>query len=104
MAQPNADDNVDNVFLEARNAFLASLSKHEQSLVSECSSAEELLSEVAKLADFRSKHPTVAKPLDKIKKFSDQLECYFKAVDIFVQINPEHSAIAWGAIRLVLQV
>ena len=94
----------DSVFLEAREKFLSSLSDPEHSLFRTCSSAEELFSDVAKFAKFRLKHREWAKPLDRLKELSDRLECYFKVVDTFVQSSPEYSALAWGAIRLVLQV
>ncbi|KAH6970626.1 hypothetical protein BKA56DRAFT_596676 [Ilyonectria sp. MPI-CAGE-AT-0026] len=100
MAQPYSHD----VFLEARDDFLGSLSKPEQSLFKTCPSTEQLISEVAKFTDFRLNHRALAKPLDKLKGLNDRLESYFKVVDAFVQSNPEYSATTWGAIRLILQL
>ena len=39
-----------------------------------------------------------------IHKFGASLQPYFKILNIVVQSHPEWSAIAWGAVRLVLQV
>ena len=40
----------------------------------------------------------------KIKALSDKLEPYFEVIQIVIQSNPEWTAIAWGAFRLILQV
>jgi hypothetical protein len=40
----------------------------------------------------------------RIKALSDALAPYFDVVGITVQSNPEYAALAWGGIRLVLQV
>jgi hypothetical protein len=42
--------------------------------------------------------------LTRIKTFSSRLQPYFDILNIVVQSHPEWAAIAWGAIRLVLQV
>jgi hypothetical protein len=92
------------VFLNAREHFLGSLSQHEQSLFKNCSSRAELIAEVSKFTEFRLRHKTWAKSLEKLKAFSDGLEPYFAVVDMFVQSNPEYSALVWGSIRLILKV
>jgi hypothetical protein len=92
------------VFLDAQTQFLSSLSQQEQSLFKTCSSRKELIAEVSKFAEFRSRHKTWSKVLEKVKRFSECLEHYFKVVDTFVQPSPEYSALVWGSIRLILKV
>ena len=42
--------------------------------------------------------------LKKIKQLNNGLKHYFEVVGIVVQSHPEFAALAWGAMRLVLQV
>ncbi|KAJ3535001.1 hypothetical protein NM208_g7314 [Fusarium decemcellulare] len=42
--------------------------------------------------------------LHKIRTFSDKLSPYFKIIDIFCSTHPEWANIAWGALRLILQL
>ncbi|KAK3352765.1 hypothetical protein B0T25DRAFT_192337 [Lasiosphaeria hispida] len=100
MTQPAPD----NVFVKARDGFLASLSEPERSAFKDCSSPEELIAEVNRLIVKGPQNSQFGSLLNRLSDFSDNLGCYFKAVDIFVQSNPETAAVVWGAIRLVLQL
>ncbi|OCL06693.1 hypothetical protein AOQ84DRAFT_410359, partial [Glonium stellatum] len=93
-----------NVFIEARDQFLASISPKERALFSNCTSAKCLIEDIKKF-DSLSKKKRWCKPLfTKIHYFSQELAPYFEIVGIVIQSNPEIAAIAWGAIRFILQV
>jgi len=101
MAQSTSSDNV---FLEARRGFLASLSEPEKSAFKTCSSSAALIADVDRLVQRGPQNSQWATPLNRLKDWNDRLGCYFKVIDTFIQSNPEIAAIVWGAIRLVLQV
>ncbi|KAF9630468.1 hypothetical protein BFW01_g1030 [Lasiodiplodia theobromae] len=42
--------------------------------------------------------------LDRIARLSDRLQPFFGVVDIMIQSNPEYTALAWGALRFILQL
>jgi hypothetical protein len=42
--------------------------------------------------------------MTRVKTFNDALSPYFEVVSIAIQSHPEIAAIAWGTLRLVLQV
>jgi hypothetical protein len=100
MTQPTPDS----VFVKARDGFLTSLSGPERSAFKNCLSPAELITEVKRFVEKGPQNSRLGSLLGRLKDFSDHLGCYFKAVDIFVQSNPETAAVVWGAIRLVLQV
>src|SRR5690349_20503597 len=99
-----ATTDVKDIFSEARDLFLGDLSDKERSLYSNCQSAEVLLSDLRSFAVFKHNHARWSQVFDRLKTFTDRLEPYFEIIGIFIQSNPEWTAIAWGAIRLILQV
>lgn len=98
------DSVSDKFFLEARDMFLQKLPHPERLIFANCKGPEELLADVRKLGHFRTKNQAWIRILEKIKSFSDNIEPYFKIVEVVISSHPESAAIAWGAIRLVLQV
>lgn len=94
------------VFDEARDSFIASLSKKERMLFAPCSSAEDLLDGIKKLhvIQKQSQNWKIGACLKRICAFSDALKPYFEVVTIFVSSNPQYTALLWGALRLILQV
>lgn len=100
---PNASSDEASIFIEARDAFLKSLQPQQRALFSSCSSPEQLIHDLKKYrAPF--KESPVPKFVSKISNLNLSLESYFGAIDLFVQSHPEIAAIAWGGIRLALQV
>ncbi|KAF4637865.1 hypothetical protein G7Y89_g220 [Cudoniella acicularis] len=92
-------------FAAARDKFLASVPEHERKIFSTCDSRQALLLEIEdKKSLGHMKNKALAKPLERIHRFSRSLESYFKVVEIFIQSNPQYTAILWGAFRLVLQL
>ncbi|KAI1125886.1 hypothetical protein F5Y10DRAFT_294264 [Nemania abortiva] len=92
------------LFSKARDTFLASVSASERSLYAKCLSAGELLKQLESFAHFKKDRARWSKCFNRIKRFADHLEPYFEVVGIFVSSHPEWTAIAWGALRLVLQL
>lgn len=95
---------ADQLFIEAREGFFSSLSTIEISQFGNCSSVKEVLDGIRNL-----KHPIkdkrrIYQALDQIKAFGDNLEPYFKIIEIFCGSHPEWSNLALGALRLILQV
>jgi hypothetical protein len=97
---PEAD-----LFLEAREEFLRSISETERSTFSNCSSTAELLTDVRNItATIEKKNRRTQKVIHSIQRFSHNLEPYFDVVGIVISSHPDVAAIAWGAFRLILQV
>jgi hypothetical protein len=92
------------VFDQARDRFLSSLSPQDRLLFSPCATSKDFLDAVTKLDALSKKQAQGAMRLRRIRSAADKLQPYFEVVNIFVQSNPQYSAIVWGAIRLVLQV
>ncbi|KAL2075301.1 hypothetical protein VTL71DRAFT_244 [Oculimacula yallundae] len=92
------------IFKEAHTTFLTLLSPKERSLFSSCSCADELLADAQKLAVVSKNRVRGRRFMGRIKAFSDGLAPYFEVVGIIVQSNPEYAALAWGGVRLVLQL
>lgn len=97
-------NDTDELFIEAREAFFSSLSTIAKSQFGNCSSIEEVLDGIRNL-----KHPIkdqrrIHRALEKIKTFGDNLQPYFKIIEIFCGSHPEWSNLVLGALRLILQV
>ena len=94
------------VFDEARDTFIASLSKRERILFAPCSSADDLLDGIKKLhvIQKQSHNRKISVCLKRIRGFSDALKPYFEVLTILVSSNPQYAALIWGALRLTLQV
>lgn len=99
------DESDHKAFDDALERFLETLSADERMLYSPCSSADELLEGLRKLDVISKKsQKRVGGRLTKgIKKLNDCLQPYFEVVGIFIQSNPQYTALVWGALRLVLQ-
>ena len=94
----------ESIFAAAKDQFLESISEKERLRFAECTSVEQLLAEVQTFnisKQDRRKHDIM---IGHIHKFGASLQPYFEILNIVVQSCPEWSAIAWGAVRLVLQV
>lgn len=102
-ALPELAIDAEQLFSEARDLFLESLSDGERSLYSKCPTSTALLEDLRTFAGFRQHHSRWSKPLAKLEIFANRLEPYFEIIGICIQSNPEWTAIAWGAIRLILK-
>jgi hypothetical protein len=104
-ASAEPPDDPDALFLKARDTFLASVSASERPLYERCSSSGELLKQLGSFAHFKNDDESRwSKCFDRIKRFTEHLEPYFEVIGLFVSSHPEWTAIAWGALRLILQI
>jgi hypothetical protein len=92
------------IFEAARDRFLGSLCPEDRLLYSPCASAEDFREAVKKLEATATRVGRRGKPMRCVYTLSKRLEPYFEVVNIFIQSNPQYSALFWGAFRLVLQV
>ncbi|KAI1325265.1 hypothetical protein F5Y16DRAFT_378365 [Xylariaceae sp. FL0255] len=104
MAWDEQLDDPDALFLKARDTFLLSVSASERQLYSKCSSSDELLKELESFAHLKNSHGRWSRCFKRIQKFTDHLTPYFEVMELFVSSHPEWAAIAWGALRLILQL
>lgn len=99
---PATDDN--HVFVQARNEFLALLSPSEQASLSSCLSIQDLILKLEKFQHVSNGGSRVKRGLEKVKTLGDNLQPYFKIMEIFCGAHPEWANIALGSLQLVLQV
>ncbi|EHK17642.1 uncharacterized protein TRIVIDRAFT_210425 [Trichoderma virens Gv29-8] len=92
------------LFKEAQDTFLASLSEEERRSFPKCSSAEELVESARKLDILSRGHRDRKAMLRKIQAFGNKLSPFFGIIDILCSAHPEWANVAWGAFRLVLQM
>jgi hypothetical protein len=92
------------IFEAARDRFIGSLSPEDRLLYSPCASAEDFREAVKKLEATATRVGRRGKSMRCVYTLSKRLEPYFEVVNIFIQSNPQYSALFWGAFRLVLQV
>ena len=92
------------IFEAARDRFIDSLSPEDRLLYSPCVSAEDFREAVKKLEATVARVGRRGKPMRCVYTLSKRLEPYFEVMNIFIQSNPQYSALFWGAFRLVLQV
>jgi hypothetical protein len=92
------------VFLTARKAFLDSLPANEKCNFEQCRTSKELLVEAKKFNSFRTKKKEYAKPIEKLRRFSDHLKPYFEIIEIAITSNPDVAALVWSAIRLIFKL
>jgi len=97
-------NNRDEEFFKSHELFFNTLSGNERSQFKSCISAEELLEEVKKFSRFKGEKRIWIRPFECIKRFSDSLAPYFDIIGMFIQSNPQWTAIAWGVVRFILQV
>jgi len=94
---------AEELFLEVKETFLLSISAEERAQFSSCRSPAELVESIATFSS-GSEKSGFKRTTEQIESFSKKLQPYFDILGIFVSSNPEWAAIAWGALRLVLQV
>lgn len=94
---------IDGVFKEAHQSFLRSLSPDERTLFSTCASAENLLADARQLEIISKNRTRGRRFMQRITAISKTLVPYFEVVGITVQTT-EYAALAWGGIRLILQL
>src|SRR5436305_7970561 len=87
------------IFKEAYEQFLASLSPNERPLFKQCLSANDLVAEVKTLEAIEKNHIHGQWFLARVKAFSDRLQPYFEVINIVIQSHPECAALVWGALR-----
>jgi hypothetical protein len=92
------------VFDQAKREFLASLATEDQLRFSSCSSAQALLQDVKQFEVVAKSKQRGLRFAQKIQSLSDNLEPYFKAVELICGAHPEVANLVWGALRLILQV
>lgn len=92
------------IFKQAQETFLNSLSENERGQFSRCTSAPELLKDVQAFCAFKNSRKNWTESMTKVKKFSDHLQPYFEIANIVLQTNLEWTTVAWGALRLILKV
>jgi hypothetical protein len=91
-------------FAEAKKNFLDSLTVEEQARLTDCSSAQILLDEVKKFEVIAKSKQRGLRFAQKIQSLSESLGPYFSIIEIFCGAHPEYANLAWGALRLILQV
>lgn len=94
----------EDIFESARNSFLESLSASDRLLFSPCTTSTDFLDALKTLELTTQRYSSSAKLFRPVRGLAENLRPFFDVVNIFVQSNPEFSAIFWGAFRLVLQV
>lgn len=92
------------IFKEAYEEFLGSLSPNEQPIFKRCLSADDLVAEVKNLEVIEESRIRGRGFLARIEAFSDRLQPYFEVINIVIQSHPQCAALVWGALRLVLMV
>lgn len=92
------------VFGKAKEKFLSELSPDERPRFVEYYSAGAILDELKNLQNSTKDRPIWTRAMSSINKFTELLHPYFDVLAILVQSHPEWAAVAWGALRLILQV
>jgi len=100
---PRQAADAEPLFKEATATFLECLSEEERLNFLSCSSPEALVANIAALYP-KSRKSLADKTAQHVSSFSLKLKPYFEILGIFVQSHPEWTALAWGAIRLILEV
>ena len=93
------------MFEEAYSQFLQCLPERERHLYSPRATPQDVLDGLKKLeivTKCQQRHGLTV--IKRIEQFHDRLRPYFETVGIFIQSNPQYSALVWGALRLVLEV
>jgi hypothetical protein len=98
-------ETANEAFQAAYERFIDSLPQKERSRYAPCASAEDFLDSLGHLEALSSsaKKSRGRKLVQRIQKFGDRLQPYFDAIGFLAQTN-QYACIAWGSLRLVLQV
>lgn len=91
-------------FVAARETFFVSLGPRERALFTPCTSVTDLLTCAREIPGQIQEKGLRVSMLDTLTRFANRLNPYFDVVGIFVQTHPEFAGLAWGAVRLALQV
>lgn len=94
----------DNVFVKARNDFVALLSPSEQADLSSCLSLCDLMLKLEKFQHLSNGGSRIKRSLEKVRALGNNLQPYFKIMETFCGAHPEWANIALGSLLLVLQV
>lgn len=91
---------------DAYRRFYESLPPKERLLYLPCASHDDFINAMRKLEEVANKRRMRggSRFLDRIARLSGRLEPFFEVVNIMIQSNPEYTALAWGALRFILQV
>lgn len=92
------------IFDQAKDEFLQSLTGDEQLQFSRRSPAQNLLAEVRKFEVVVKAKQRGLRRAQKTQNLSDNLEPYFKIIEIICGAHPGYANFAWGAFQLILQV
>lgn len=92
-------------FDEAYEQFLDSLPEKERVRYAPCATSQEFFSSLKNLQCLsgRRQKARSKKLIGIIEKFHNQLEPFFAVIGIYAQAN-QFACIAWGSLRLILQV
>ncbi|KAL6863348.1 hypothetical protein ACO1O0_003597 [Amphichorda felina] len=97
---------LENAIEKAYNDFLASLPEKEKLslFTTPCASADDIVKEIKSL-DIMTRRGSSSKTcISMVQKLGDQLEPFFKIVEIFVSSKPEIAALVWGSVRFVFKL
>lgn len=92
------------MFEDAQKTFLDALAPAESSRFKNCSSAEDLLKSAQELEVIAKDRIRGRGFMSRIRSFNDSLAPYLGVIEVLISSRPEYTAIAWGSIRLVLQL
>lgn len=92
------------MFEDAQKKFLEALAPSESSRFKECSSAAELLKSAQELEIIAKDRIRGRGFISRIRSFNDSLAPYFGVIEVIISSHPQYAAIAWGSIRLALQL
>ena len=94
----------DELFRQARDEFLGSLSEKERDRFDLCESMEKLVADIKAQSDFAKSHRRISACLRQVQAFGNNLGPYFKVIELACGSNPEFANIALGALRFILLV
>ena len=92
------------IFRDAQKKFRSGLSPKDRALLSEKSSADEVLSEVESLEEQCRDQSRTFKLVKQIDPFIRAVEQYGKALDQFANAKPEILGIIWGSTCIIIRV
>src|SRR5579859_6433227 len=103
-APSNLAHSQNDTFQQAKDEFLKQLSAQDRSSFFTVNGPEELLSHIQRLANTFSNKRKGAKLLGMANVLKESLEPYFEILGVIAQGASGYAAVAWGVVRLVLQV
>ncbi|KAH7155898.1 hypothetical protein EDB81DRAFT_376066 [Dactylonectria macrodidyma] len=92
------------IFEAAQDRFLGSLQPEDHRFYSPCASSTDFLDALKKLECVAKGSSRRAKNLRCLHSLTKHLQPFFNVVNIFIQSNPDVSALFWGSFRLVLHL